>query len=85
MCSVKKESWVIVPSEWVIAKPTRGPDFDTGDEVIFPYTRERGYFLCGFSDATKAKLHEYGPFNSLKDVEIFASSHNISIQATRCY
>ena len=44
------------------------------------FSHRNTYLLLGFHPLTKEKLHEYGPFGSFDEVDLFATEHFISLE-----
>lgn len=76
---MKNESWIITSTEYLVRKDVVGTD-TKGEPTVFPYKRTQGLFLEGFHTLTKRRLHVYGPFADLGEVETFAREHHIDIE-----
>lgn len=78
---MKNERWIVVPTDYLVREDNEGLSLDTGELTIFPYKRCEGAFLEGYHAATKKRLHTYGPFASMEEMETFAREHHIDLQA----
>jgi len=78
---VANERWIILPKDYLVRQDNDGPSPDTGQTISFPYLMHNGIFLEGYHPRTKKRIHAYGPFDSIDDMETFAREHHIDLQA----
>ena len=78
---MKNERWITTIKDYLVREGEACPCINKSDEAPYPYTRRQGFFLEGYHAAIKKRLHTYGPFDTVGEMEAFAREHHIDLGA----